>query len=147
MLHATVRQRNRARSEVQRFIPRVRAHQHGAAVGFQSGEPRAEPCQALAVEPGGWFIEQNQAGQVQQRAGDGQPLAHAAGKSPHQASGARREAAIIQRNCDGRGDTLQRVELREEREVFGGGQFVVQQSTVPDQANRVVGSELAALFV
>ena len=85
---------------------------------------------------------------MQQRAGDGQTLAHAAGKSPHQASGARREAAVIQRTATRRGDTSSEiVELREESEIFRGGQFVVKQSAVADQANSGFGSELAALVV
>ncbi len=43
--------------------------------------------------------------------------------------------------ADGVGDIVEGVETREKSEIFGGGQFVVEQRAVADQADAVFGPE------
>ncbi len=75
---------------------------------------------------------------MEQRAGDCQALAHTSGESSHEASGARAKAAVFQRCVYAMLNCVQAVEFREEREVFGGRQIVVEQSAVAYETDSVL---------
>ena len=75
----------------------------------------------MAVQARGWFIEQDQAWLMQERASDGQALPHAAGKRAHEASSAGGEATVIERGCYCFGYSIECVEACKQREVLGGG--------------------------
>ena len=136
VLDAAAAQGNRARSQIQRFVARVSAHQDGAAVVAQARERRAEPFEPWRSRPAAGSSSSNSRGPCSKRARNGQPLAHAAGKCPHQASGARSQAAGFKRFAYARGKVLEAVKLAEKREVFCGGQFVVKQGAVADHADQ-----------
>src|SRR5208282_3694517 len=72
-LDATIRQRNGARSEVERLVARMRAHDHGAAFAAQPRKRLAEPREPLAVEPSRRLVEQEQPRSMQQRARNRKP--------------------------------------------------------------------------
>ena len=81
------------------------------------------------------------AGDRQQRAGNGQALAHAAGKIAHGIVAAGDQARRLQRSGGAFLGTIEAIELGEEFEILLGGQFVVQQNVVSDHADALLHGE------
>ena len=95
---------------------------------------RGQPGNSLRIEAGGGLVKQQNGRFVQQRAGDGHALAHAARESAHQRSAAFEQADFLQKFVDaslGVGSFLQ---PREEQQIFFGGQLVVDHGGVSDEA-------------
>jgi len=71
---------NRAGGERGDFGFTVEAHDHGAARAIDFAECFGEPGNAERVEARGRLVEQENAGAMDERAGDGDTLAHASGE-------------------------------------------------------------------
>jgi len=67
------------------FGDQVGGHEHRATLRGQVGQQAANPQDALRVETVDRFVEQQDLGVRQQRAGDAQPLGHAEGEVPRAA--------------------------------------------------------------
>jgi hypothetical protein len=62
------------------FIHEMRGQDQGFAGGFELLEAFPDQVAGLRVEAGGWFVEKDDVGVVDQRAGQGQAPLHAAGE-------------------------------------------------------------------
>src|SRR5690349_12033275 len=131
----STRQADDARNAGAGFAGSMRAHDQSAAGGRQIRERRAQPLLPRAIEPGGGLVEQQQLRPGQQRAGDGQALAHAAGKIAHQIAAARGETRRVKRGAGAVFGRVEPVETREENQVLLGSEIVVEQGAVRDKPN------------
>src|SRR5271170_4614522 len=109
MLEPPASQRDSPRGQIERFVPRVGAHDHRTAVVTQGRQRGSEPLEALPVKTGRRLIEQQQPRTMQQGASNGEPLAHTTGERSHQASRSRSEAASLQGARDAGGNVVKTV--------------------------------------
>jgi hypothetical protein len=72
---------------------------------------------------------------VQDGAGNGESLMHAAGKAPHRRVGTRREVRALGRFFDDRRDVGEPVQLGVEGKVFPYGEIWVKKAGVRDESN------------
>jgi hypothetical protein len=71
LLYDTAIQHDGSRGKIQRFVARVRTHQHGATVFAQRFEGGTEPDEALTVKSGGGFVKQEKPRSMQKCSRDG----------------------------------------------------------------------------
>ena len=88
---------NGARGERGNFGFAVEAHDHGAAGTMDIAERFGEPGNAEGIEAGGGLVEEENAGAMNQCSGDGDALAHAAGKGADERSAALVEADFAEK--------------------------------------------------
>ena len=117
----------------------VKAHDDGAAGAIDFAECFGEPGNAEGIEAGGGFVEQQNAGAMDERAGDGDALAHAAGKSANERGAAFVQADFAEQFFGAGGGLGNILEFGEEDKIFFGGKFVVDHGGVGDVAGAIVG--------
>ena len=104
-----------------------------------------KPGDALGIEPGGGLIEQQHGGAMNQRAGDGDALAHAARKCADLGGAAIIEANFTEKSFGADSGGFDILESGEKQEIFLGGEFVVDHRGVGDVAGAgIAGGLLSA---
>ena len=116
-----------------------------ATLRAQARQRFAQPLLPCRVQARGRLIQEQQPRSGQQRARDGQALAHAARKSSHQIGVPRPPSPADSIACAtrSRGESSS-VQSREEQQIFLGGQVVVQERAVRDQAHSACAGSIRA---
>ena len=117
----------------------VQAHDDSAACAVHFAEGLGEPGNAQRVEASGGLIEEQDGGAVNESAGDGDALAHAAGKGANRGSPALVEADFAEKLFGTGGGLGNVLEFGEEHEILFGGEFVLNHGGVSDLAGTAVG--------
>ena len=110
------------------------ADDDGAAGLVLEAKLAGEPVASRGVEASGGLVEEEEAGSMQQRAGDGQALAHSAGKGADEVGSALGESGSGEAIGNACGRVCDAVEASEELEILLGGQLVVEHGGVGDDA-------------
>jgi hypothetical protein len=118
----------------------MKAHQNGAAGTVHFAKCIGQPCDAARVKSSGGLIEEQHGGPVNQSAGDGDALPHAARKGADQRVAALEEGDFAEQifgACRGIVDILK---FREQNQIFFGGELIVDHGGVTDITGPAVGS-------
>jgi len=120
----------------------VETHDHGAAGAVHFAKSFGEPGDAERIETGGGLIEEKYGWTMNQGAGDGDALAHAAGKSADEGIAALDEADFAEEFFGASGGRFDILKFGEKEEIFFGGEFVVDHGGVGDVAGAAVGGRV-----
>jgi hypothetical protein len=113
----------------------VRRQKDDAAGGPQVRQALPQGMGRGVIKPRERFVEQRESRRVQQRALQRQPLAHPARKRRHGIVCARGEIRVLQRVADGTLDVADAIEPREEAEVLGRGQLLIEIEIVAEETD------------
>lgn len=118
----------------------VETHDHSATGAIDFVKSFCQPGNSAGVESGGGFVEKQHGGSLDQGAGNGDALAHAAGESANERGAAVVETNIAEKFFGARGRLGHVLESGKEDEVLFGGEFVIDHSGVRDVAGGAIAS-------
>ncbi len=118
----------------------VKTHEDSAASAVHFAESIGEPSDAERIEARGGLVEEQHRGAMNERTGDGDALAHAAGESADQGVATLEEADFTKQIFGASGGIVDLLKFGEEHEIFFGGEFIVDHGGVPDIAGASIGS-------
>src|ERR1700739_4644204 len=130
---------NGARGQGGDFRFAVQAHNHGATGAVDFAKSFGEPGNADGVESSGGLIEKQDGGPMNQGAGNGDTLAHAARESAYERGAAIVETNVTEKFFGASGGLGHVLEFGKEDEVFLGGEFVIDHGGV----RHVAGASIA----
>jgi hypothetical protein len=121
VLDTPASERDRAGREIERFIPRVRAHKNSTTIVAKPGEGVAKPCETCTVKASRRLVEKKQARGMQQCTRYRKPLPHAARIRADEARCTRSETARAQGTRHTGRNVAEAIEPREERKILLSG--------------------------
>lgn len=116
----------------------VEAHDDRAPCAMNVAKRFSEPGDTEGIETGSGFIEKQDGRAMDERASDGDALAHAAGKSANEGGAAVVESDFEEKFFSAGGGLRNILEFGEENEIFFGGEFVVNHGGVGDVAGAAI---------
>ncbi len=117
----------------------VEAHDDGATGIVEIAEGVGEPGDAERVQAGGGLVEKEHGGTMDERPGDGDALAHAAGEGANERGAAFKEADFAEKSFGAGDGGFHFLQPGEEEEIFFGGEFIVDHGAVADVAGAIIG--------